>query len=576
LRGAAVPLLFVPIVADWIRFLQDGPFYQAWLGAVLLTFALLLPLAWFERSQCAFPRRLRSSHFLWFCGAVIGFHVLTRIWIFTGTAPNPADDVYAGYKTNPLYFSMHWELRHPEAPEAVFSYYYYAYTWVAGLAHLLGISFWAGWWATAIVLCVMGSLLAGEWILPRLKDRPSLVMGAFLVVSGACLSWLPAVAAGLPMRSWTNNVLSWVPESVYLRFPGSPGLIWGPFGVFCAGLLISLFRLFPEWFRKGRIDYLLFVALVVGGFTGYCTFYTLGFAVVVCPLLAVFVWRNASPALWLRSMFWLGISGLIAVLFCWPILHEFLGREPGIRNESYHPLLQWIQVAHPPLEIIKVFGLMLVGFFFGLPLVAPVLFGVKSRGNEAAWFILALIFWGTLVCYLGVQNDFEAKFGTFLGLLSNVLWLYTRRGKILRSRLLWLCLLGGIPMFFNLTRANAVFSRRTHVWQGIEQAMKKNNAVIFFQLGTKERSERSAWWTTMPYFAKAQFVVPVGEIDGQGRNFMRSSSLLDHLPDSSVRLQSIHQKILLLTAPDAIPSTSPEILFQDGNFVLKENIDSTP
>jgi hypothetical protein len=166
-RGAAVPFLAIPPVEDWIRYLLNCSFKAAWLAALLLWVAfVVVRLAQRRFSLAGLPRLLFSRRWQIVFFSVLFFHIVSRLWLLSGVAPNPRDDLWGGYKANALFNTQGWPAPNPEIPEIGFTYYYFAYTWPAALASWLGISLWAAWWPSIVALSTIGLLLIVELWLP--------------------------------------------------------------------------------------------------------------------------------------------------------------------------------------------------------------------------------------------------------------------------------------------------------------------------------------------------------------------------------------------------------------------------
>ena len=579
MRGAVIPLLGIPLLTDWLRFAAH--FSPARALAVSTILYLVVAALFFLRFRPQSPFSIMdpAARRYWMLALVLLFasHALLRVWLFTGTVPNPADDGYSGYKANALIHTPSWPTMFTEALETPMAYYYYAYEWPAALASWAGVPLRAGWWVTAIILCASGSMLIFESILPRFRDRRDFLLGTLVVLNGCSISFVLAAAFKLGPRFWTQEAgILGSRYHLYLRTPQFNSGYWSPFAVFVAGLLgvvvCYLWRLIEE--RKVHRAEFVFVLLTVASLAGYCTFDLIGFAIVFVPVLtvaAIIVQRGESLRRWLLPLAAMGIAALAVSL---PIVLQLSHRAPGSRQERFKdPLLVWLHTGLPIYGLHVLLGLLL-WFLLALALsnllVLPILFPGNTSPRERFTVLLLWIFgFGTFVCLFGVIDDFVPKFGIALAAIGILAFYSIRNPPVWSMPLLMIGLIGPGLGFLDTIRANVVLQKADPIWKTLDALNTQTHEVVLYDVPLPERYRRTGWTNTTPYFSQIEFVVPVNEIDDLGINFMVNPAQLATLPPTAVRMRQFSKgapTYLLLRTGSAAPAGVR--LYSDGAFTL--------
>ena len=187
MRGAVLPLVAIPLATDWCRYLFALSPATA-LGVCTLIYLIVAAVYFLvakpEHPFIGMAPAVRRNW--WLCLAIlVVVHIGIRTWIFTGSVPNPADDVWSGYKCGALLHTKSWPTTMTDEPELGMSYYYYGWEWPAALESWVSAPPQAGWWVTAIILCVAGGMLAIELFLPRLRNAQTCVRPAWRSLADA-------------------------------------------------------------------------------------------------------------------------------------------------------------------------------------------------------------------------------------------------------------------------------------------------------------------------------------------------------------------------------------------------------
>lgn len=572
-QAVAVPMLLLPLLSDWIRFLAGIPFTLSFAvaGAIYLGVA-----GFFGFKSVRAEKRLFDSKWWLALVVVLATQVVIRIWLVTERGPNPGDDTYAGFKTQALLHSQGWPTIHPEAPDLPISYYYHAYMWPAALAPL-GISIKAGWWVTAIILCVVGGMLVLELIMASLKNRGDVALASVTVAVGCSLSVVLALVQRLPPRLWLQEAGYLTQEfGLYMRVPVTVGAYWAPFNAIATGvLLVATIFLLDSIRGRWSLPRFLWTVLVVGSLAGYCTFHLIGFMLIVVPVLTVVAWRETTAGTlrrWLTSLVALGTASALATL---PLLLDLAQRQTATRYDRFRdPLHIWLQTAFEKFSVLQVLGLgfwILAAALLSNILLLPLLARWRAgRLDFEAKSLLAVFGVGTLVSFFGVTDDFVPKFGLYIASLPAVVFLRSGpwRGW---ERALWIAGLTA-PLFLalNAFRANLATPKWDRVWHLIDQTATKTGEVVLYDVPFSERRNRNPWQNVIPYFSRARFLVPADQVDDQGQNFLRDPAALATLPSTERRLAQMigdAPTYLLLTTPDRPPAG--EELYRSGLFSLQ-------
>lgn len=567
-RAFAVPLLFIPLASDWIRWSLNLSFHYSFLFATILfliaTTIVQISSPAKQRFQIpGFRRWIRSF------GCLIFLHVLIRSWFFTGSSPSPADDVFSGYKAHALLFAQGWFAPHPEIPELSFNYYYYAYSWPAGLASWFSISLWSAWWVTAVTLCVIGGMLVMEIALPRLKNNFQIALGSCLVTAGASLSFIVDIFLKMPPKEWGHTVQYLTPDNLYLRLPIQMQGYWGPFVPFCSGLLVVLIVLsIRSWKKNLHWAEHLFLVLCIAGLAGYCTFFLVGYLLIVLPSLLVVLLTRFRYSQWLNAIRAHLCWGLCACIASLPILLEFAERSRGIRHQAFVPLPLWLSQL-PAHQTAKI-GWVLLIILFLVPFYNPAsfLFLKKTKARRSPFYQVGMIlfFWGTLVCCFGVTDDFVPKFGFLIALSGLTPLLFLSFTKKTWTIMASIGILGPLLLILNCTRANIASSKMDPLWQVLDQQQAHEPILVYYD-APDIRSTVNAWTVFSPFFSRAEFLVPIDQMDDEGRNFLKNPALLKQLPDTLNRLKaaSPNHTVFKLTSS---AMTSPSVLYQNRSYSL--------
>jgi hypothetical protein len=323
---------------------------------------------------------------------------------------------------------------------------------------------------------------------------------------------------------------------------------------------------------------MFFLSLILGSLAGYCTFFLLGWVLIVLPVLFWSLWRFCSPAVFRRALLILTGIGLLALLLGWPILQEMLSRDSVVRDARFRPLLTWLSAPPIPLSfwlLAKMTSLIIVSCLFGNPLailawcsrrqiaLSPLIFSVCT----------GIFLWGSLVACLGVVNDFVPKFGFFIALCGAFPLAFLR----VRSRLINGFILGGLvgPLILlaNMPRASLMLAKASPIAQVLDQQLDRENRPVLYIIGLEERIRRTPWLNYMPHNSRALFFVEAAELEDQGKNFLKSPRELPMLPPLESRLMNYfgqHTSYYLLTTPDRTrEGKAPgSLLYQDRDFAL--------
>ena len=576
MRGAAMPLMIIPLLSDWIRFVAKVPHSVSFgfaLGVFLIGAGVV---CWADRRNHTERFALFRDQRWWLVFIMfVAVHVVVRTWIMTGSVPNPADDTFGGYKSNALLNSMSWPTRHPEAPESVMSYYYYIYAWPAGLAGLLGVSLKAGWWVTAVVFCVAGGMLAFEVILPRLRSTRWSLLAGLALLNGCSLAILLALPLKIPPRDWGHEVeVLTTPAGLYMRVPQIVGAYWAPFAIFASGLLlVTLVFLFDSlWNRLSRAQ-LSFCILSLGSLAGYCTFHLIGLALVVVPVLAVAVIRMGKESRlgWFARLLGMGAASIAA---CLPLLLDLAQRSAGTRYYRFRdPLHVWLQTAGDKYSAGHIIGLIAWTLLCGLAtnvLIFPILFRHRpNRLPPLASVLLGIFIWGSVLSLFGVTDDFVPKFGHFLGTTLVVVFFLMEERPRWAAPLFFAGLVGPVLGLLNGVRANFFTPKWDGAWWAADRAARSSGEVVFYDIPAEERHNRTPWINLLPLYSRTRFLVPAEQVDDQGQNFLRDPSDLAKLPSTEARLQKAigdAPSYLLLTVPKEVPGG--EELYRSDSFSL--------
>jgi hypothetical protein len=536
-RAAVVPLMVVPIAEDWIRYLSHCSFRLAWLLA-LVGWIVLVAVVLATRRTISLPRQLHFKRWLAALAFAFVFHAVIRMWILTGSFPVPADDVFGGFKANALVNSIGWPTTHPEIPELGFNYYYYAYTWAAGMACWLNVSLWAAWWATALVLCATGTLLVLEIWLPFLRHKRATALATLAAIGGGSLMLPLDLLLRHPPKVW-----GFVPDHLlphlYLQFPTQNHAIWSPFSMLCCGLLLSaIWMILNGWRRPLTLAQQGYVILVLGSLAGYCTFFLLGFILVILPALAVIALIRLPWNRWPGLIGSLALWGILAAMASWPFLSEILHRSTEERNSDFNPLLPWLVHHHDSGELGRVIFFIVLFSLLLNPLGFWASWRFPARGTILP-FLRLVFLWGCFVCLWGITNDFVAKMGTFIGLAGLTLFIFQAdpRSKWTR-RLGALCLVGPGLICLNGVRANLMLPKMDPVWQTLDREALPARLPVYYTFPGMSVEDRDVWPYVYPFFSRARFIVPPNEIDATSLNFLPNVNDLKKLPQWRERVHS--------------------------------------
>ncbi|MEA3207925.1 MAG: hypothetical protein QOE70_982 [Chthoniobacter sp.] len=559
-RGAAVPLLAVPLLSDWLRFAVKLPFATAFALAAGLCVVASVSCGVIGRAPRS-DRTLDNGHW-WLALAVLAaLHVVMRCWLVTERGPNPADDGLAGYKSLALLNSISWPTIHPEAPELPLSYYYYAYCWPASLA-TLGVSLKIGWWMTAVVLCVVGGMLALEAVLPRLRTRADVGLASVTIGAGASFAFVLGIAQRLPLRAWLQEVSFLTAKfGLYMRVPQTVCGYWAPFSVFASGVLLVATLFLFDLIRL-RWDGARFAWTVLGiaGLAGYCTFHLLGFAVVVVPILIVTAWLYRREGGLRRGFVGIGALGIGSAFTTLPLLLDLAQRQTGTRYDRFRdPLLVWLQTALDKYSVFVVLGLglwTLTAVLLSNVLLVPLLARWrKERPSPENILLFSIFAVGTGLCFFGVTDDFVPKFGGFVA--TTLIVAFLGSGPWLGgTRCFWIAaVVVPVLIVLNTVRANVASPRWDGAWRAIDTTARSGE-VVLYDVAVTERRKRNPWQSVIPFFARARFLVPADQVDDQGQNFLRDPAALQALPPTGTRLARMvgdAPSYLLLTTPGGPP-----------------------
>jgi len=577
MRGAVLPLVAIPLATDWCRFLLKLSPAAALAGSVALY--LVFTAVFFLRAKPKSPfsgMDHAARRNWWFCLAILLVaHILIRTWIFTGSVPNPADDNWAGYKSDALIHSSSWPTMLPSEPEISMSYYYYGWMWSAGLASWFGAAAAPAWWVSAIVFCVTGGMLIIELFLPHLRDRRSLALASLVIIAGCSISALLAIPQGLKPQDWgwAGKVLC-EHYGLYMIVAGGPNL-WTPTAVFAQGVLmvalVLLWRLFEDWTPNRPAS--IFVVLALASLAGYCTFDLFGFGIVVLPVLVLAVLVTDLRGALRRWFPHLIAMGIASVLLCLPLLLSLLHRAPGAHLAAYIPLLVWLQTAPQRFGLPLILGLAVwavLSTALGNVLIFPVLFREDRQPLPAfTRLLIAIFFFGAFVCFFGVSFDFPSKFGQFVALTAILAFFTLEKPPKWAGALLLCGVVGPGLITLNTVRANIFLQKVDPVWRTLDQLAAQTHEVVLYDITASEHAQRGGWLHLEPFFSRIQFLEPADQVVDADLVYFSDPALLKSLPPTMVRLHKLmngaHTYLLLRTGTAAPKGTR---LYSSPSFSL--------
>jgi hypothetical protein len=245
-------------------------------------------------------------------------------------------------------------------------------------------------------------------------------------------------------------------------------------------------------------------------------------------------------------------------------------RAPGARQERFRdPLLVWL---HTGLPIHGYSAIPILGLWTAVlipltnPMILPVLWRRKDEPEEQSVRLLMWIFgFGTFVCLFGVIDDFVPKFGG-IPAAAAILAFYRMRNPPKWSMALLLCgLVGPNLAALDTVRANVVLEKIDPVWRKLDALTAERDEVVLYDVPRPPQTHPSMF----PYFSRAQFLVPVDQIDDESRNFMVDPAGLTKLPSTAERVRELAKgapTYLLLQSGTAPPKG--EELFRSKEFSI--------
>ncbi len=555
-RGGSVPFLFIPLLADWVRFLGNIPFHTSWLVALVVY--LILTALWRMRVPRGITLRLVLPWILPLIALLIA-NAAIRAWLFTGSAPNPADDIFAGYKSNALFNSPGWPLVSPEASELAFSYYYYIFMWPAALGYWLNIPLWSGWWASAVWTCTIGCLLILEPFRARLTTKPLWLLATAFALTGAALT-LPVIAIQrVPVKHWMGVMTSFTNDEFRFPVPQHYCDYWAPFALVAAGVLLNAAFLLVQLLRykrsaPGRLGYCILGFAALGG---YCTFDLLGFGLVFVPILLLVFLTMTPASRWLASAWRLSIIGFSAILLGLPFLLDIVQRKSAGRIDAARHVPDWLQSGPPLSQVLFLSGIWLLLTVLRNPLAVVGLFSASTT-LRPIWtrFLKGVFLLGCAVCFFGLISDFVPKFGGVVAISGALLFWERKRILPWQYILLLVSLVEPVLGALNMTRANIAVQKSDQVWRTLDERAYREGLPVVYSIGDL-RHTRSVWENSMPFFSRSVFITPKEEFAETEVNFLRDASLRFELKPVAERL-SLHfpkaGKYYLLGLPDATPA----------------------
>ena len=552
-RGGSVPFLLIPLLADWVRFLGNVPFHTSWLIA-LIAYVILTAL-WRMRIPRGLTMRMVLPWALPLAALLIA-NVAIRAWLFTGSAPNPADDIFAGYKANALFNSPGWPVLSPEASELAFSYYYYVFMWPAALGYWLNIPLWPGWWASAVWICTLGCLLILEPLRSRLKSKPLWLTAAAFALTGAALTLPVVIFQRVPVKHWMGVITSFTKNEFRFPLPQHYCDYWAPFTLLAGGLLLNAIFLLIQLLRHKRLapGRLAYSILGFGALGGYCTFHLLGFGLVFVPVLLLIFLTMTPATRWLALGSRLALIGISSVLLGLPFLLDIAQRKSAGRIDASRHVPDWLQ-SNPPLsQILFLSGIWILLTLLRNPLAVVGLFSASST-LRPFWtrFLKGVFLLGCFVCYFGLISDFVPKFGSVIAISGAFLFWERKRLLPWQYILLTLSLVEPVLGALNMTRANLAVQKSDPVWRTLDERAYREGLPVVYSIGDL-RHTRSVWENSMPFFSRSVFITPKEEFAETEVNFLRDATLRFELKPVSERL-ALHfpkaGKYYLVTLPDS-------------------------
>lgn len=578
-RGAIVPLLLIPLVADWLRFLGNLPFLPCFLAACLI-YGMGVSIFYFKRRPQLQHKFVLPSKVCW--QVLLGIfllNILMRTWLFTGTVPNPADDCWGGYKSVALYHATGWTLPAPDADSITFNYYYFLYTWVAFCAGIFGVNFWVGSWLVDVLFCALGAILAFEILKPRINSIFSVLTTIIFFVGGATFHGLVAIAYRLPPKEWGGALMRGLPVDLEALFPRTDNYFWMPFAVFCTGVLLTaLHLLLQQWRHRITPIRFAFVVLAISALPGYSTIHLIGFVVIVVPLLLVIVAFKLPTHKRLATLWSFVLLGGLSLLSGLPLITELLKRHQRPSSEGIYSTAFWFE-SHPgdysTIMVIKIALIVILSCILYNPLAISSFFCQTSKRRPLyIWLCRGIFLWGTLVCLTGIldkyklNHEFCFKFGPFIAATGAFLFFQLNSNNVWLKRMFCLALITPLLIIANTVRANIQCKKSDPVWRVIDAKSDRGKIPVYYLVTDDFRNEETPWVKFAPFFSKAYFHLPYGQVDRHSFVYWRD---IEFPPQTESDLQRLKKRFpqatqyFLLTTPQA---NKDGVLYESENFQL--------
>jgi hypothetical protein len=395
-------------------------------------------------------------------------------------------------------------------------------------------------------------------------------MGAALIAGmvGASAAFPLDLIFRLQPKNWIEVMpppTFFIPANLYLQLPSQRQMVEAPFDIFCGGALLSAIWMIVRGWGRRPFSWPCFVylSLVVGSFTGYCTFFLFGYVFVVLPALFLVALRHEPARLWER-MLPIALSGIVSLALSWPLFFAQLTRRGhSVVVSGYEPIYLWVP-HHPAVAgVVWIAAAILLLTVLLNPLGFWASFGHSARSpwsQALRWIFL----WGCLTCPWGAQG-YVLKMGAFISLVGVCLFVFQMRRDSLFERTLGaFCLLGPTFLVLNDVRANVMVEKIEPIWHVIDRAALPSALPVYFDCDSKSVGKLP------PYFSRARFLGSPARFDNQIADFLSDVTALKTLPAPPERLRkfSSENAYLLLQYTDKSQTSAGTLIYQDSLYTL--------
>ena len=130
----------------------------------------------------------------------------------------------------------------------------------------------------------------------------------------------------------------------------------------------------------------------------------------------------------------------------------------------------------------------------------------------------------------------------------------------------------------NEARNNVARPKLDPIWKEIDVYSHQGQLPVYYDLDLQQQAKNDYNQKTAPFFSRAQFIFPPGQIDETGLQFVSDPAALDHLPPPQERLRALRpeaREYLILSPSDTAPEG--ELLYRGARFQLsRRSFDPAP